>query len=70
MLCFERGAASEALRKLYLIIKPLYKIRQLDLLSKGEALDEETLRKQELCIFWSQKIRCFTLFASVICFES
>ena len=48
MLCFERGAGSEALRKLNLIIKQLYKIGELDLLSKGEALNEENLAKARI----------------------
>ena len=41
MLCFERGAGSKALRKLNLIIKQLYKMRKLDLLSKGKELNEK-----------------------------
>ena len=35
MLCFETGAGSEALRKLSLTIKQLYKLRELDLLVKS-----------------------------------
>ena len=56
MLCFERGVGSEALHKLNLIIKQLYKIRELDILSEGEALNEENLAKAKFCKFWSQKL--------------
>ena len=45
MLCFEREARSKALRKLNLIIKQLYKIRELDLLSESEAINEKNLAK-------------------------
>ena len=51
MLCFESVAGSEALRKLHLIIKQLCKIRELDLLSKGEALNKENLAKARILHF-------------------
>ena len=52
---FERRAGSEALSKLNLIFDQLYKIPELDLFSKGKALNEENLAKARI-IFWSQKI--------------
>ena len=48
MLCFEKGAGSEAQSKLSLIMKQLYKIYELDLLSEGEALNEENLAKARI----------------------
>ena len=64
MLCFERGAGSEALRKLNLIFKQLYKIRKLDLLSKGEALNEENLAKARFLHILVPK----NLFFYIFCF--
>ena len=52
---FRGGEGSEALSTLNLITKQFYKLRELNLLSKGKALNKETLRKQDFCIFWSQK---------------
>ena len=70
MLCFERGAGSEALSKLNLIIKQLYKIRKLDLLAEGETLNEENLAKAKILHILVTKNCCFTFFASVISFEA
>ena len=69
MLYFEREAGSKALRKLYLVVKQLYKMCKLDLLSKGKGLNEENFAKARI-IFWSQKISSSTFFTSVISFES
>ena len=63
MLCFERGAGYEALRKLN-IIKQLYKIRELDLLSKGEALNKENLAKARILHISVAK----NLFFYIFCF--
>ena len=70
MLCFERGAGNETLRKLNLIIKQLYKIRELDLFSKSEALNEENLAKARILHILVTKSYSFTFFASVKSFES
>ena len=70
MLCFERGAGNKALRKLNLIIKQLYKIRELDLFSKSEALNEENLAKARILHILVTKSYSFTFFASVKSFES
>ena len=63
--CFERVAGSEAQNKLNLIIiKQLHIIRELDLLSEGEALNEENLSKARILhILVSKK-----LFFYIFCF--
>ena len=74
LACFvlrgEWGAGSKAFRKLNLIIKQLYKIRELDLLSKGEAFNEENLVEARILHILVTKICSFTFFASVISYES
>ena len=70
MLCFERRAGNEALSELNFITKQLYKIRELDLLSMGEALNEENLAKARILPILITKNCSFTFFASVISFES
>ena len=62
MLCFERGAGSEALSKLNLIIKQLYKIRKLDLFAEGETLNEENLAKAKILHILIPKNLLFYIF--------
>ena len=62
MLCFERGAGSEALSKLNLTIKQLYKIRKLDLLAEGETLNEENLAKAKILHILVTKKLLFYIF--------
>ena len=64
MLCFEKVAGSEALPKLNLIIKQLYKICELDLLSKGKALNKENLSKARILHILVTK----NLFFYIFCF--
>ena len=61
MLCFE---GSEALCKLNAIIKQLYKISELHLLSKSEALNKENLAKARILHTFVTK----NLFFYIFCF--
>ena len=69
MLCFERGVGSKALSKLNLIGNQSYKTRELDLLSEGEALNEENLAKARILHILVTKNSSLTFFGSVISFE-
>ena len=64
MLCYEREAGTEALSKLNLIIKQLYKICELDLLSKGEVLGRKLFESKN----FGHNNCFFTFFASDISF--
>ena len=64
-----RGAGSEALSKLNLIAKQLYKLGKLNLLSEGKALNEESPAQARILHILVTKNCFFTFFASVISFE-